>query len=167
MSIRRSRAGLILALAGGIALAASGCGRGNDAERLQRATEALAAAKQEVAQARDELAARQTRAAEANQAVEEARERLERAEEKERAAASSEDLRVSDATIFRTVQERLLQDGKLEKVAIQARVTQGTVVLSGKVPSEKQRDRAIELTRETPGVVDVQSQIEVMEKPGS
>ena len=61
------------------------------------------------------------------------------------------------------VQQELLEDDDLEDVAISARVEQGTVTLSGVVPSAELGARAVELAESVPGVVAVQSRIQVAE----
>jgi osmotically-inducible protein OsmY len=143
------------------ALLAAGCGDESEAERAARAAKELSSAREELTRAREDLAAKEAAAQAASGAAESARARLSDAEARVAAAASSEDLQVSDTALFRSVQERLLEDRALRDVAIRAQVTQGTVVLSGKVPDEKARERALELARGVPGVVAVDSQIEV------
>src|SRR5690606_12701346 len=66
-----------------------------------------------------------------------------------------------DTLLFRTVQARLLEDDALEDAAVSASVEGGVVTLSGTVPSEALRDRAVAVARETAGVVDVRSRIEI------
>ena len=155
---------IAVALAALLALTAA-CGGQSEAERLARAAKTLASAREQVARAREDVASKQTSADQVNGALEAARVRLAEADEKLQAAESSDDLRVSDATLFRAVQQRLLEDRALKDVAVQANVTQGTVVLSGKVPSDKVRDHALELARGTPGVANVESQLEVAPQP--
>lgn len=137
------------------------CGGESERERLARAAKELTAAQEEVARAREDVASKQATADSAAAALESSRARLAESEARLAAASSNEDLRVSDDTIFRSVQERLLADRALRDVAVRAAVTQGTVVLSGKVPSEKLREAALEIARGTAGVVAVESQIEV------
>jgi len=156
---RRRRAVRLAPLFAALVLAA--CGGDSERERLERAAKALSAAQHDVARAREDVAAKQAEADAANASLEAARSRLADAESRLASASSSEDLRVSDDVIFRSVQERLLEDRRLRDVAVRAAVTQGTVVLSGRVPDEKLRERALEIARDTPGVVNVDSQIEV------
>lgn len=149
------------ALACAAALALVACGDESERERLARAAKELASAQEDVARAREDVASKEAAAQTAAAALDASRERLGAAEARLEAASTSEDLRVSDDAIFRSVQERLLEDRALRDVAVRAAVTQGTVVLSGKVPSEKLRERALGIARETPGVAAVESQIEV------
>lgn len=148
--------GLALALGG-----AAGCG--DDAtQRWQEAKEELEEARKAVREAEAVVEKRR-------KALEEAEAMLARAKEREReararldAARSEVSEEATDAVLFRAVQERLLEDEKLEDVAISAQVSDGVVTLRGEVPAPELRDRAIEIARGVPGVVDVQSQIRVV-----
>jgi len=160
------------ALAGALcaALVALGCGDGEKAKHpaAGKATaaapaavpEAVAAAQAALEAAKREVAARKEAVSAAEQALGEA---------EKRAAAAAEGLTVakqaaelgSDATLFRAVQSRLLEDEGLKAVAVSATVRDGQVKLSGRVPDAALRDRALAVARETPGVRAVESEIEV------
>jgi septal ring factor EnvC (AmiA/AmiB activator) len=138
----------------------------SEEERLARAAKHVTSAREELERAREDLAKRSTAADEANQALAAARDRVAEAEARLQSAEASDELKVSDETLFRATQERLLEEDDLEDVAIKATVNQGVVVLSGRVPDEKLRDRAVEVARETPGIVGVESRIEI-EQPAA
>lgn len=74
-----------------------------------------------------------------------------------------------DATLFRTVQTRLLEASALRDAAVSARVEQGVAILEGSVPTSEARDRAVAIARETPGIVGVESRlaVEPREQPGA
>jgi osmotically-inducible protein OsmY len=139
------------------------CGEDREA-RLAKATEAVTQARVQVDAAQQEVDAREGAVLKAEAELEEARERLRQA----RLALDDAETRIhesaTDAVLFRAVQRRLLEDDALEKVAIAAHVEKGRVRLSGSVPTPKVRDRAIEVAKETPGVLSVHSEIEVGEK---
>jgi hyperosmotically inducible protein len=151
-----------VALAGAaLALVLLACGESDREAALREASSQLEAAKQEVEQ-KQELVDRK------RDAVEAAREELEKAsgaleKARDRLAAAQERVGeyATDAVLFRSVQRRLLEDEKLERVAIAARVENGVVNLSGTVPSAKLRDRAVEVAKKTSGVVRVDSNIQV------
>lgn len=166
-SIDPRRVALVGALC--IPLATVACGREEEAAPPQAgashaaqgpASEAVAEAEQALAAAQREVAARKDAVGAAQQAVAEAEKRAAVAEqlvaEAKQAAAVG-----SDATVFRTVQSRLLEDDALAAVGISARVTNGAVTLWGRVPTKELRDRAVAIARETPGVRAVENEIEV------
>jgi len=148
--------GLALALGG-----AAGCG--DDAtQRWHEAKEKLEETRESVREAETEVEKRR-------EALEEAEATLARAKEREReararldAARSEVSEEATDAVLFRAVQKRLLEDQKLQDVAISAQVNDGVVTLRGEVSDPEVRDRAIDIARGVPGVVDVQSQIRVV-----
>jgi osmotically-inducible protein OsmY len=148
------------ALVSALALFAA-CGSESEEERAARAAQELASAREEVKRAGEDLGAKEAALEAASSAVAAARERVGQAEARVQTAEASDDLHVSDAALFRAVQERLLEDRALRGVAIRAVVTQGTVVLSGVVPNEKLRERAVAVASEVPGVTAVDSRIEV------
>jgi osmotically-inducible protein OsmY len=120
---------------------AAGCGGGDD-EDFRLAAQALTAARESV-----ELA-------EAERQLREAEERLSDAE-------SRVDLKTTDAALFRAVQKRLLEDERLRDVAIDADVRRGVVELRGSVPDERTAAAAVEVARSVPGVMRVESRVNV------
>ena len=124
------------------------------------ASQAVVEAEQALDMAQREVAARKEAVAAAERAVAEAEKRAAVtaqlvAEAKQAAAVGN------DATVFRAVQSRLLDDDALSAVGISARVSDGAVTLWGRVPSTALRDRAVAIARETPGVRAVENEIEV------
>lgn len=161
-----SNAKLTIALAALLLVAGlvSGCGDGAREERLAAASKAVATARSEVDEAQAAVDAKQAAADEAQSELANARERLKAAESRLADAKSEMAGLSTDDLLFRAVQKRLLEDDELEKVAIAAKVDAGVVTLSGSVPEEDIRKHALEVARETPGVVSVVDQISI---PGS
>jgi len=144
-----------------VVLVALACGDSDPELDLEQASQALAEARVQVEKARETVQARESEAQEAQAQLAEARSVLREAESEFAKREAVVNRSATDAVLFRAVQKRLLEDDDLSKVAIAARVSKGVVTLSGGVPNAKLRDRAIEVARETPGVVSVESLIEV------
>ena len=66
---------------------------------------------------------------------------------------------MEDVTITARVKTALLNDPQLGATKIDVSTTDGVVTLSGTVRSAAEQARAIELTRQTPGVKDVKSSL--------
>jgi len=156
-----------LALGLGVALiGAAGCG--DDAtQRWEEAKEELSEAREAVREANAEVEARREALQEAEAVLAKAREQEREARERLDEARHQVSEEATDAVLFRAVQERLLEDEKLEDVAISAQVSDGVVTLRGEVSDPKLRDRALEIARGVPGVVEVQSDIRVKPDSGS
>jgi osmotically-inducible protein OsmY len=156
----------LLVLAG-LCLSLAACGEGRE-EKLQRASQELQAARQEVRKLREEVKTKEEKQIAAEQELMAARKSLNEAESRLSDAESKVDLKATDEFIFRTVQKRLLEDKKLRDTAISATVDHGIVTLHGRVSDEQLVKYAMDLTRETPGVAGVESEIQVAEaKPSS
>jgi osmotically-inducible protein OsmY len=137
------------------------CGGPDPEADLVAASEELAAARSTVEAAKAVVEQRQGVVSDANAQLDASRQELREAEERLARAASQVDVRATDDVLFRSVQRRLLEDGELEDVAVAATVSNGTVTLSGRVPNGGLADRAEEIANDTPGVVRVESLIEV------
>ena len=74
---------------------------------------------------------------------------------------------VADAQLTVRVKTALLNDVDLGTQPIEVRVEGGVVRLTGRVRSDADRDRAIDIVRRVPGVRDVQSSLEVGLRPGT
>jgi len=162
-----SRSILVAALVTAIALPLA-CG-GDDLEaQLERANQAVGEARVQMEETRKNVLERENAVTEAKAEFEAARAELDRARAKlledERALAQAEE-RIyggkTDTLLFRAVQHRLLEDDALEGAAVSAQVARGRVTLRGQVSSERLRDHALEVARETPGVVEVVDEIAV------
>jgi osmotically-inducible protein OsmY len=106
------------------------------------------------------------------QAADEAQKELEAAigelQIREQALAEAEShvgLKATDATLFRSVQRRLLDDDELSDLAISAEAKRGTITLRGTVPDQEARARAEEIAQTTPGVFSVENRIELESTP--
>lgn len=150
-----------LTIVAAVALSAVACGGPTGEAELKEASAKLEDVRAQVEDAKEKVAARQAGLEKAKQALAEAQTELREAERRLAKTEAQVDLSATDAVLFRSIQKQLLEDDKLENVAISAKVTSGNVVLSGSVPNAKLRDRALALARATPGVVSVQSLIEV------
>ncbi len=151
----------------GLCVSLAACGDSRE-EKLRKASEALQSARQEVRKLREDVKTKEEKQIAAEQELMAARKSLNEAESQLSEAESKVDLKATDEFIFRTVQKRLLEDKKLRDTAISATVDRGIVTLHGRVSDEKLVKYAMDLTRETPGVAGVESEIELApEKPAS
>lgn len=69
-----------------------------------------------------------------------------------------------DTTITTKVKAKLFDDPQTSGFAISVKTYQGTVQLSGFVTSDKEKDRAAELTKGVPGVKSVKNDLIVKTK---
>jgi osmotically-inducible protein OsmY len=143
------------------ALAVLACGDSDPEVDLEQASQAVEEARVQVEKARETVETRESEVKEAEERLSEARSALREAESEFAQREAVVNRSATDAVLFRAVQQRLLEDGDLSKVAIAARVSKGVVTLSGSVPNAKLRDQAVEIARTTPGVGSVESRIEV------
>jgi len=143
----------------------TGCGGESQEEALEEATAAVIAEREAVQQAREKVDARQQAVDEAQSELEAAKKELRIQEQALREAEAHVGLEATDATLFRSVQRRLLDDEPLEELAIAVQVSKGVVTLLGTVPDPDDRARAEEIAQTTPGVVTVDNRIEVTSAP--
>lgn len=156
---RRSWTGVAAALL--LGLSVGGCGDSSDEEMLSRAEDLLRDAREAVRSARDDVQAKEEGVKSAESELTAARHVLQEAEEGLGQAESQVDLKATDALLFRAIQRKLLEDDRLERLAIRADVNKGVVTLRGSVPDAESRDTAIEVVQSFPGVVSVDSKLEV------
>ncbi len=69
--------------------------------------------------------------------------------------------RATDVALFRSVQSALLEEDNLRETAINVLVEDSVVTLVGSVPSAGERERALSIARETPGVAEVESRLRI------
>jgi hyperosmotically inducible periplasmic protein len=74
---------------------------------------------------------------------------------------------IDDATITARVKTALLNDPQVGGMKIDVDTTKGVVTMSGIVKSKAEEMRAVELARQTPGVKDVKSSLQVSSTPQS
>ena len=146
-------------------LVTTGCGGESQEQALEEATAAVVATQEAVQQARETVDAKQQAVDEAKKELAAAKEELKTREQELREAESRVGQKATDATLFRSVQRRLLDDEELDDLAVAVQVTKGVVTLLGTVPDEDHRARAEDIARETPGVVTVRNQIAVASPP--
>ena len=156
---------VVLFAVSSLLFATAGCGGDSQEQELVEATAAVVAKQEAVQEAREEVEARQ-------QVVDEARKELEAAESELRIreqalleAQSQVGAKATDATLFRSVQRRILDDPKLDDMAVSVQVAKGVITLQGAVPDEDARARAEEVARETPCVLNVENRVEVVAPP--
>ena len=145
--------------------AAVGCGGDSQEQKLQEATAAVEAKQEALQEAREEVEARQQVVDEARKKLEEAESELRTREQALRDAQSQVGLTATDATLFRSVQRRILDDPELDDLAVAVQASKGVITLQGAVPDEDSRARAEEVARATPGVLKVENRIEVVAPP--
>ena len=160
----------LLSLAALLALSAllfvtTGCGGESQEQALEEATAAVVANREAVQQALETVEAKQRAVDEAQKELQAAKEELKAREQELYQAESEVGQKATDATLFRSVQRRILDDEELDDLAIAVQVTKGVVTLLGTVPDEDHRARAEEVARETPGVVTIRNQIAVASPP--
>jgi osmotically-inducible protein OsmY len=144
----------------------SACWKDDSEARLAEATHELEKALTDVENAQATVDARRAEMETARDKLAKAEDELTKAKRRLDDAKAEVDADATDTLVFRSVQRRLLDDKKLEGVAIAARVESGVVTLSGDAPDDAIRKRALEIARETPGVARVQDRIRVEgEKP--
>ena len=138
-----------------------GCNASDPERDLAVASEELAEARAGVEASQAVVDGKQRGVDAARSELDASRELLRQAEERLALAESKVDVRATDDVLFRSIQRRLLEDSALEDVAIRAAVAEGIVTLSGDVPDAGLKERAIGIAAATPGVVRVESRIEV------
>jgi osmotically-inducible protein OsmY len=156
--VRPLRARLLVLLA--VGPLAGACGGGDEAQ-FRQAAQALTAARESAERAQRGVEERRARLEVAQAELAEAERQLREAEEGLREAESRVDLKATDAALFRAVQQLLLQDERLRHVAIDADVRRGVVELRGGVPDERSAAAAVEVARGVPGVMRVESRLNV------
>jgi len=144
-----------------MALVALACGGSDPEADLAAASAAVEKARARVAEERESVQALENAAEKLQKQLAESRAALRDAESELAQRESVVDRSATDSVLFRAVQKRLLDDDDLSDVAIAASVSKGVVTLSGSVPDAKLRDRALDVARATPGVVSVESRIDV------
>ena len=144
-----------------LVLGLGGCGDTSDEERLTQANAVLREAREAVRSAREEVQTKEQGVEAATAELEKARAALHEVEQELANAESQVDLNATDALLFRAIQRKLLEDDRLEGLAIRADVKKGAVTLRGSVPDEETNEAALEIVRAFPGVVSVDSQLEV------
>lgn len=152
-------------------LLATACGESRQ-EKFEKAMRAAEVAQTSLTSAREEYTKRDAAYAEAREAATEAEAEREAAQRKLDAATTTlESARTEvakwadDASVSRVLQQRLLDDASLETAAVSARVEQGVALLEGSVADEAARERALDVARETPGVIEVRSALTATTPP--
>ena len=142
-------------------LLALSCGANDEEARLEALNQELGSLREALPELRDRITNREAAAQSAQDELADARGRLRKSEKRIAEIEKEIGSQATDPLLFRMVQTQLLEDDELENVAITARVERGVVTLSGVVPKEDLRDRAVKLAESVPGVVSVQNRIQV------
>lgn len=152
-------AALLVALALGLATL-SGCSEtpqekyDNAVEKLNESRESRNEAQEKVNDKKEELSELQANLNEAEAKLQEARKKVE-------AASQAVNKTVNDEVLFRTIQREVLDKKEFDKAAISVGVKNRVVTLTGNVPDDETRKRAIKLARSQAGVQDVIDELEV------
>jgi osmotically-inducible protein OsmY len=155
------RAARTAAACAAAALLVGACGGEAPEQRLEQAAERVRDAREEVRDARRALEAEMNEATRKRAEVADARESLESAQQKLSQASSRLEQRATDVALFRAIQKELLETEDLDDAAVLAHVRDGAVTLYGSAPDAEARERAVQIARETPGVVSVASNVAV------
>lgn len=123
-------------------------------EQLKEARESRNDAQEKVQSKKDELKELQADLNEAEATLQSARDEVE-------AAAQAIDKTVSDQVLFRTIQRDVLNEDNFDEAAISVSVNNRVVTLTGSVPDEETRERALKQAREQAGVKDVVDELEI------
>jgi osmotically-inducible protein OsmY len=148
-------------VAAGAAALSVACGGSDPEAELIEASAAADAALAQVDATRATVEKRESELKEAQRRLTTAHAALRDAQQEFAMREQTVDRSATDAVLFRTVQKRLLEDGKLESVAISASVSDGVVTLTGNVPNAVLSRRAARVARETPGVSSVTNRVQV------
>jgi osmotically-inducible protein OsmY len=154
-TLGRTAAGLVLVLGLGA------CGESSDEERLTKAEELLTEVRDRVRDAREKILGKEQNVETARAELEQAREALREAELGLAEAEAKVDLTATDALLFRGIQRKLLEDDRLNRLAVRADVNKGVVTLRGVVSDPEAREAALEIARGFPGVASVENELEL------
>lgn len=150
-------------LAGALVAAALACGDSTPDQRLEKASERLAEERDDLRELRGDQAGLREREEKASQALQNARGALRRAEQDVVSAEHLVEQRATDVALFRILQSDMLEASELGRSAIEVRVDDGVVTLTGVASDPSARQRALEIARGTPGVQSVRDQLGVEE----
>lgn len=128
----------------------------NAVEKLQQARDSRNDAQDKVDAKKEELQKSQDKLDDAESNLQEARKKVE-------VASGAVNKTVNDEVLFRSIQRDVLDKKDFDKSAISVGVKNRVVTLTGNVPDEDTRKRALKLAREQAGVEDVVDELEVGE----
>ncbi len=144
-----------------LSTALAGCGDTSVEEELVRAEGILRETRGAVLEAHEEVQTREKALETAGVDLNQARRALSEAEAQLAQAESAVDLQATDALLFRGIQRKLLEEERLEQVAIRVEVNKGVVTLHGSVYDPESRTTAIEIARDFPGIASVEDRIDI------
>lgn len=135
---------------------------GDDAqERYDRATEALADARDQRQEAQERVQDKQQELENLRDKLNKAEERLEDAREQLQKAKAKVSASVNDEVLFRTIQRKLLDEDRFGDAAIAVGVSERVVTLTGTVPDQATRDKAMKVAENQSGVKEVVDFLEI------
>ena len=143
------------------ALLAVSCGGDDEEARLEELSQELGSLREALPDLRARVSEREATVKAAQDELADARGALRKSESRIAEIDKEVGAHATDPLLFRMIQQQLLEDDDLEEVAISARVEHGVVTLSGVVPDAELGERAVKLAESVPGVVSVQSRIQV------
>jgi osmotically-inducible protein OsmY len=76
-------------------------------------------------------------------------------------AAAAADNKVSDDTIYDQVRIKIAQDREVGSAAVEVKVTNGVVEISGNVPDEKHKQRVEKVVKKVKGVKSVENKLRI------
>lgn len=158
--MKRSRAGTVMGMVLAV-LTLGGCGGNGEERSLAEGERILREARDAVRTSRQAVEERETALLGAESKLETAKQALEAAEARLAEAEAQVDHEATDVRLFRGIQQRLLEEERLDRVAIRVEVNRGRVILSGMVPDEETRSIALDVAGSFPGVAAVESRISI------
>ncbi|KEZ76796.1 periplasmic protein [Salinisphaera hydrothermalis C41B8] len=141
-------------------LIAAGCSE-SPQEKYNDATSNLNDAKKARKQAQEKVADAREKVQDAQKNLKQAQNKLQQARQKVISATQAVNQTVSDEVLFRTLQKKLLDNDEFSKSAISVGVNQRVVTLTGTVPDQDTRKKAVQAVRSQPGVESVNDQLQV------
>lgn len=140
--------------AAGAALLLAACSGESPESRLSEAGE-------QVEEVEDDLASLKARIDETEQTLDRLRARRSNMKDRLRTLEERLAARATDVALFRAVQSALLDEPGLKETAINVLVEDSVVTLVGSVPSAADRERALEIARNTPGAAEIRSRLRI------
>lgn len=141
----------------------AGCSQSSQ-EKYNDALNHLSDTKKTAQKAQDKVDDAKDKVADAKKKLAEAKKNLKEAQQKVAKARKSVDQTVNDDVLFRTLQKKMLNDDAFSDAAISVGVNHRVVTLTGNVPDQDTKQKAVKTAQQQTGVAQVHDQLEVTRK---